>query len=208
MNYQHPQELISSKWKAYGGRSPVSYFFNQIHPLPIAALDLLDRSTYVMQVPKGELIFKAGSTGDLLYFIVKGAVRGFLVEDGKEITTWINEENEVIGTIRNLGLSRPSEEMVQAIEYCELIAIPYNTIEDLYRQYVEANIVGRIILEESYRDAEERAYISRIHSAEKKYKRLLDTRPNLCNRVPLKHIASYLGMTIETLSRIRNKRNF
>ena len=131
-----------------------------------------------------------------------------MTEDGREITTWINEENEVIGTIRNLGLARPSEEMVQAIEYCELIAIPYTVVEQLYRDYPEANIIGRIILEESYRDAEERAYISRIHAADKKYKRLMETRPNLCNRVPLKHIASYLGMTLETLSRIRNKRNF
>ena len=208
MNYHHPERLKSDKWKAYGGRSPVCYFFQQIHSIPEAALELLDEATYIVQVPKGKLIFRSGSVGEVLYFIVKGVVRGFMTEDGREITTWINEENEVIGTIRNLGLARPSEEMVQAIEYCELIAIPYTVVEQLYRDYPEANIIGRIILEESYRDAEERAYISRIHAADKKYKRLMETRPNLCNRVPLKHIASYLGMTLETLSRIRNKRNF
>lgn len=154
------------------------------------------------------MILRQGGTGSVLYFIVKGAARGLIMDDDKEITTWINEENEVIGTIRNLGTGRATDEMVQALENCELVAIPYDTIEKLYAEFPETNVVGRIMLEESYREAEERAYIARMHSAEKKYKRLMDTRPNLCNRVPLKHIASYLGMTLETLSRIRNKRNF
>lgn len=198
---------LAQKWKDPVGRSPLSYFFSQIHPVSDQALQLLDAATYPVKVGKGALILRPGSTGDLLYFIVKGVVRGYIMEEGKEITTWINEEREIIGTIRNLGLSRPSDEMVQAIENCDLVAIPYDIIERLYREFPETNIVGRIILEESYREAEERAYISRIPSAEKKYKRLIETRPNLTNRVPLKHIASYLGMTLETLSRIRNRRN-
>jgi hypothetical protein len=60
-----------------------------------------------------------------------------------------------------------------------------------------------MILEDNYRGAEERAYICRVPSAEKKYQRFLATRPGLTNRISLKYIASYLNMTNETLSRVR-----
>lgn len=196
------------RWAKYGGSSPVSLFFSQIAPVSQEAIQLLDENTYPVNVSKGKLILKAGGTGDVIYFIVKGVARGYIMDEEKEITTWINEENELIGTIRNLGTGRATDEMVQALENCDLVAIPYKLIQRLYTEFPETNAIGRIMLEESYRDAEERAYIARMHSAEKKYKRLMETRPNLCNRVPLKHIASYLGMTLETLSRIRNKRNF
>ena len=68
------------------------------------------------------------------------------------------------------------------------------------------NIVGRKLLEQYYSEAEERAYISRIPNAGKRYRHFLDTKASLANRIPLKYIASYLGMTIETLSRIRSAR--
>ena len=95
--------------------------------------------------------------------------------------------------------------MAPLIEDCHLIGIPYKLIEELYEKYVEANIIGRKIQERNYREAEERAYISRIPSAEKKYKRFIETRAPLLNRVSLKYIASYLGMTLETLSRVRSR---
>jgi len=63
--------------------------------------------------------------------------------------------------------------------------------------------VARRLWEDNYRGAEERAYLGRIPSAEKKYKKFIEKNPNLMNRIPLKYIASYLGMTVETLCRIR-----
>lgn len=198
----------AKRWAQYGGHSPVSLFFSQVAPISEDALKLIDETTYPVTIAKGKMILRQGSTGNVLYFIVKGVARGLIMDEDKEITTWINEENEIVGTIRNFGTGASTDEMVQALEHCEMVAIPYETIQKLYTEFPETNAVGRIVLEESYREAEERAYIARIHSAEKKYKRLMETRPNLCNRVPLKHIASYLGMTLETLSRIRNRRNF
>ncbi len=202
------QKDISSKWQSYGGQSPVALFFSQIAPISQEAIDIINEETYPLTVPKGKMILSTGSYGRNLFFVVKGVARGLVMDDDKEITTWINEENEIVGTIRNLGNHTETNEMVQALEHCELVVIPYDTIERLYSDFPETNLIGRVILEDSYKGAEERAFIARMHSAEKRYKRLMDTRPNLTNRIPLKHIASYLGMTLETLSRIRNKRNF
>src|SRR5690606_16055247 len=111
---------------------------------------LLDENTYPVNVSKGKLILKAGGTGDVIYFIVKGVARGYIMDEEKEITTWINEENELIGTIRNLGTGRATDEMVQALENCDLVAIPYNLIQRLYTEFPETNAIGRIMLEESY----------------------------------------------------------
>jgi len=198
---------VEQNWEIFGGHSPIATFFNSVHPINKEAIAELDKGTWPVAIKKGKFLIKAGGSGEFLYFVLKGVIRAYIVEEGKEITTWINEENELVGSIRNLGLEVPSEEHVQAIEHSELIAIPYALIQHMYDTYPESNIIGRKILEESYRDAEERAYISRIPSAEKKYKRFIETRSGLANRVPLKYIASYLGMTLETLSRIRNRRS-
>jgi CRP-like cAMP-binding protein len=192
-------------WDLTGGHSPVSTFFNAIYPIPQSAADIVDRETFPVSIQKGKFLIKPGNTGELIYLILKGVIRAYIKEDGKEITTWINEENEIVGSIRSLGLYIPSDEYLQAIEDTRLIAIPYRMVEYLYDNFPEANIIGRKILEQSYRDAEERAYICRIPSAEKKYKRFIETRPKLVNRVSLKYIASYLGMTNETLSRVRGR---
>ncbi|MEI9806781.1 MAG: Crp/Fnr family transcriptional regulator [Bacteroidota bacterium] len=194
-------------WKTPDGHSPLATFFNTIHPLSKEAIASIDRDTFPVTLRKGNFLVKPGSSSNDLYLVLKGVIRGYIKEEGKEITTWINEENEVVGSIRNLGLEIDSDEYVQAIEDAELIAIPHALITYLYANFPEANIIGRILLEENYRGAEERAYISRIPSAEKKYKRFVATRGSLLNRIPLKYIASYLGMTLETMSRIRSKKN-
>lgn len=194
------------KWDTPGGHSPISIFFDQIHPLSKEAFDFVDNGTFPVSVTRGKFLMKPGNTDDQYYLILKGVMRAFIKEEGKEITTWINEENEIVGSIRSLGRNAPCEEYIQAIEDTELIGIPYSLVQSLYDQFPEANIIGRKILEESYRDAEERAFISRIPSAEKKYKRFIATRPQLVNRVSLKYIASYLGMTLETLSRVRSRK--
>lgn len=194
------------KWNTSNGHSPLAEFFNQIHPLPDAAITIVDNGTFPVSVQRGKFLMKPGNTDDQYYLILKGAMRAYIKEEGKEITTWINEENEIVGSIRSLGRNVPCEEYIQAIEDTELIGIPYSLVQSLYEQFPEANIIGRIILEQSYRDAEERAFISRIPSAEKKYKRFIETRAQLVNRVSLKYIASYLGMTLETLSRVRSRK--
>jgi CRP-like cAMP-binding protein len=192
-------------WKTPTGHSPIAILFNSIYPVPKEAIDLIDEQTFPVQVARGKFLVKPGDTEPHLYLVLKGVIRAFIKEDGKEITTWINEENEIVTSIRNLGLTISSPEYLQAIENSSLIAMPYALVENLYEHFIESNIIGRKILEDNYRGAEERAYICRIASAEKKYQHFIKTRPGLANRISLKYIASYLNMTIETLSRVRSR---
>ena len=195
----------AEQWTREGGQSPLASFVNQVYPLSEEVTQYINENTYPLQVQRGEYLLKAGELCSHIYFIRKGVIRGFIKEGAKEVTTWITAENEMVSSIRGFTLQEPSIENMQAIEHCDLIVASYETLQYLYENYIEMNVVGRKLLEQYYRDAEERAYISRIPNAAKRYRHFLETKTELSNRIPLKYIASYLGMTIETLSRIRSK---
>ena len=200
-------EKSADTWKTADGHSPLVSYLNRIAPLPENVIDLIDSKSFPVEVCKGKFFLKPGSITDHLYFIVKGVVQGCIKEEGKMITTWINEENEMVGSIRTLGTKDPCREYLQALEDTYLIAIAFEMTEYIFNTYPATNVIGRRLWEYNYRSAEERAYICRIKSAEKKYKRFLETKPGLIQRISHKYIASYLGMTLETLSRIRNRKN-
>lgn len=193
------------RWKDYENSSPLISVFKKYHKIDIEIEKRINQYTFPVKLKKGKYLVSPLDKNKHLYLIIKGVVRGFLKDGNVEITTWIATEGEIVGTIRNLWLDDLSEEYLQAVEDIELIAIPHALTEYLYNHYPVANIVGRKMMEEHYRAAEERAYLCRISSAEKRYKRFLISFPNLINRVPLKYIASFLAIRMETLSRIRAK---
>jgi CRP-like cAMP-binding protein len=185
--------------------SPFTQFVKNIYPVSTAAQDFLNQKVYPSQPGKGELVVTAGTMCNNVYLIRKGILRSFVKEGAKEITTWISSEQELATCITSFGLQQPARENIQALEDCELSVLSMDDLQYLYEHFPESNIVGRKILEKYYRDAEERAFIARLMEATSKYKHFIATKSDLLNRVPLKFIASYLGMTLETLSRIRSK---
>jgi hypothetical protein len=80
-------------------------------------------------------------------------------------------------------------------------------MQELYDRFPEMNKVGRMLLEEYYAESEERVYIARLPTAQARYQHFINSRPELLNRIPLKYVASYLGITLETLSRLRAKKS-
>lgn len=193
------------RWKKYNNFSPLVSIFKKFHPLNDEIEKRINQHTFPISYKKNKYLVSPVDRNKFLFLIIKGVVRGFIKDGNTEITTWIAKENEVVGTIRNLWIDGDSEEYLQALEDVDLIAIPHVLSEYLYENFAEANIVGRKMMEQYYRSAEERAYLCRISSAEKRYKRFLVSFPDLINRVSLKHIASFLAIRLETLSRIRAK---
>jgi CRP-like cAMP-binding protein len=185
--------------------SPFTLFVKNIYPVSTDAQAFLNQKSYPGHLNKGELLVSTGSICSHIYLIRKGILRSFIKEGTKEITTWISSEQELATCITSFGLLQPARENIQALEDCELTALSLEDLQYLYDHFPEANVIGRKILEKYYRDAEERAFIARLMEATSKYKHFIATKSDLLNRVPLKFIASYLGMTLETLSRIRSK---
>ncbi|MCO6498688.1 MAG: Crp/Fnr family transcriptional regulator [Chitinophagaceae bacterium] len=173
-------------------------------PIPPAEKYLFNHSE-LLRKKKGSILVKSGENNSNVFFIIKGVVRGYMKYGSQNITTWIAEEGEMVGTIRNFELPVPSNEELEVIEDAILVRINSETLDYVYDKYPEANRIARLVVSLNYREAEERAYISRIPSAEARYRRFIEYRGELLNRIPLKYIASYLGMKLETLSRIRKK---
>src|SRR6187399_3433583 len=185
--------------------SSVIETLNYFYPLSEGIKDYFRKHTYSCSFRKGKLLLKAGEVCEHIYFIKKGAVRGFIKDGTKDITTWITAENEVVSSISSLDIREPAQENMQAIENCELLALTYAHFQELYVKFPEFNIVARKLLQKYYQDAERRAFIARVTKAEKKYRLFLTRYGHLANRIPLKYIASFLGITLETLSRVRKK---
>jgi len=185
--------------------APLLQVFNSFHPVGKGVEQYLLKNMYCCSVTKGQLLVKSGERCDSIYFVKKGVLRGFIEENNKEITTWLTMENEIVAAIGSFLLQVPTPENMQAVEDCELMGIKFANLDRLYLQHPSFNIVGRKITELYYVYAENRAYITRLHDAQKKYELFLQFYPHFINRIPLKYIASFLGMTIETLSRVRGK---
>ena len=192
--------------KLTGGNQQLIDFLQSLYPLNDEIIGYFNQHAIEKKVGRGKLLLTAGEVCEHYYFIKKGLVRGFIIEDGKEITTWICREGEVITSIVNILDIQAMGENMKTLENSELIVMPTSGIQYLYDRYPDFNRVGRRLLERYYYDAQQRAIICRIPNAAKRYEHFINTRPELVNRVPGKYIASFLNMTEETLSRVRSAR--
>lgn len=151
----------------------------------------------------GEIILSQGDTNKHLYFLEKGLVRAFYYKDEKELTSWIFPENTLFISVYSFLTQTPSFETIEAIEDSKIYFISYSKLQELYNQYLDLNVVGRKLTEMYYIQMAERATNLRMVDSKTRYENFIENYPNLINRIPLGYVASYLGMSQETLSRIR-----
>jgi CRP-like cAMP-binding protein len=156
-------------------------------------------------LPKNEYLLSEGSTSRHLYFLQQGALRGYYTLDGKEITHWFGFENDFVTSFHSFITQEPSVENIQLLEGSILWAISKDTLTALFDQYHEIERLVRIIYEKYYIRLEERFVNAQFKTATERYEQLLQQTPHILERVPLGCIASYLGISQETLSRIRSR---
>jgi CRP-like cAMP-binding protein len=152
---------------------------------------------------KKDFLLRQGNICNHLFFVTKGLLRAYYDKDGEEITSWFMMENDFIVSVLSFFNKIPSYESIQALEDCELMYIHRDDLLDLYANSLEFNIIGRKLTEYYYCRSEERLMCIRKQKAHEKYDFLLQNHPEILKRVPLKFIASYLGVSSETFSRAR-----
>jgi CRP-like cAMP-binding protein len=158
-----------------------------------------------VSIQKGQSILENGDRCDDLYFIDKGLLRGYYYDDDKEITNWIAQEGEFATCFYSFITQKQALESIQALEECELTKISFTKLQKLYVDFPETERIGRVLTENYYIKLEERLLSIQFKSAKERYQHLMETKPGLLNRAPLGHIASYLGISQETLSRMRSQ---
>lgn len=164
------------------------------------------QSQFTKQVlPKNEFLIEEGRVCRHLYFLEQGCIRGYYNLDGKEITHWFGFENDFVTSFHSFITQQPAVENIQLIEGSVLWSISKEALNKLVDQHREAERLLRIAYEKYYIRLEGRFVNSQFRTAAERYEKLLEENPAIIERVSLGYIASYLGISQETLSRVRGR---
>lgn len=184
---------------------PLLRHLKQYHQLSEAVQQALPDHFTKLVLPKNELLITQGKICRHLYFLEQGCLRGFYNLEEKEITHWFGFENDFVTSFHSFITQEPAVENIQLLEGCVLWAISKDALTGLLDQYREIERLVRIAYEKYYLRLEERFVNAQFRTATERYQHLLQHTPHIIDRVSLGHIASYLGISQETLSRVRSR---
>lgn len=180
-------------------------FFRQFGAIsPEAERDLLSVCRYI-EKSKGSHIITQGQTVPNLFIIEKGLVRSYYKVGDSEVCVWFGYEGQNFASTTSLFENKPSRENIQCLENCRFISISGSDLRELYRRHNDLNTIGRKIVELYCQVLDERAFSLQTQSAQERYEALVRDEPEIIQRVPLGYIASFLGISQETLSRVRRR---
>ncbi|QOD60370.1 Crp/Fnr family transcriptional regulator [Polaribacter haliotis] len=155
--------------------------------------------------PKQHILHESGRICNHMYIIISGVARVFYYKEDKDITCHFASEQESITAIDSFIQRKTSKYNIEVLEDLEVFKIAHSDLENLFASNPKFERFGRLFLQQIYIDLVERIDDLQLKTAHERYEILLEKRPRLFLRVASKHIASYLGMTPETFSRIRAK---
>lgn len=159
----------------------------------------------IITIKKGEYFIKEGKTCNNIAFINSGLFRIFYIKESIEINTCFCKENSITSSFDSFVNRTPSLEYIQALEDSELVALSFESLTKLYELNPKWQKVSRLLTERECLRLSNRASSLSFETAKEKYQSLLKYHPEIVQRVSIQHIASYLGVSRETLSRIRSK---
>ncbi len=158
-----------------------------------------------VRIKRYDHYLKEGQVESRIAYIAKGIFRFYNLKDGDEITSDFLFENSFMTSYNSFITQQPSKLSIQALEDADILFIDYNTIHKKYNESHNFERIGRLLAEKTF-------IVSSLHllsflndSAEERYSNLIKKDPRLVQHIPLHYIASYLGISAETLSRIRKK---
>lgn len=159
----------------------------------------MERLTY----RKGEHIVREGERNSSLYLVVQGIWRGHYLRDGVDISLWFASEGDTLFSSWSYVADRPSLTSIEAMSDSTVFRISKQKMETFFTSSIAFANIGRIIFERQFLDMENWMINGGAAQAKQRYLALLEQNPELLQHVPLKHIASYLMITPQSLSRIR-----
>ena len=156
-----------------------------------------------LSFPKGQHLLREGTVSNYLYFISRGVARIYYHKPQKEVTEWIALDHTFFFSINSFFNREPSKLAIHLLEPSELLVIHHDDLMRFCDQYHEVEKLFRRMITTSLLFSQERMESIQFETAQQRYQRLLERNPDILQRVSLAYIASFLGMTQETLSRVR-----
>lgn len=166
--------------------------------------NLLESVLLRRELEKGELLFTEGQICRHIVFVGRGMMRQFYYKNGKDVTEHFSYEGCILMCIESMLKQEPTKLMAEALEPSVIYMLPFDVLQKMIDQSKEINTFYRKILEYSLIVSQIKADSWRFETARERYNLLMHHHPEIVKRAPLSHIASYLLMTPETLSRVRS----
>jgi CRP-like cAMP-binding protein len=160
------------------------------------------------EIEKGTILLRQGDVEKSVAFIEKGIFRHYtIVRDGKDISLLFTFENWFVGEMSSFITQSPSYYFIEALTDAKIWQLSYDNLQKLYLHTTVGNKLGRKMMEQLYIRKAERERNLLMMNAEERYLDLIRQAPHILQNIPLKYIASYLGITPQALSRIRKNIN-
>ncbi|ULT44708.1 Crp/Fnr family transcriptional regulator [Niabella defluvii] len=176
---------------------------NGIYPLPATSRATLAAAMQEVSYSRGHILLRAQKVETSVYFIKKGMVRAYQKAAESEITFWFGQEGDPVISMKSYIENKRGYEDIELLENTVLYQIASPKLQALFNEDLHIANWGRKLAEQELIKTEERLIAMQFQTATQRYKDLLERQPGLLNRVSLGHIASYLGITQVSLSRIR-----
>lgn len=186
--------------------NPFLRFITNVAPLSDEAADALAACVMSVTLPKNAVLLAEGKVCDHIYFVEEGVLRLFYNRDDRNVTDYFCFAGQLIGGIDSFFSRLPSRKAIDVVADCRLHGVRYDDLERLYAQHHDLEHIGRLLAAEAFLSMQRRLYSLQFHPAKERYDDLIRRNPAILQQVPLQHIASYLGITQVTLSRIRAQR--
>jgi CRP-like cAMP-binding protein len=181
----------------------IDVIIDNVYPLPERSREKLKEHISEVHHPKDHLLFKINRVSATVYFIKKGMVRAYAHAADNDVTFWFGKEGDTVISMKSYVYDQPGYENIETLEPCELYEMKTASLRQLFNEDIHIANWGRKFAEQELVKVEERFIFRQCRTAMERYKELMATDPHLLQRVQLGHIASYLGMTQVSLSRIR-----
>ena len=199
--------LNTSNVKARITCMDVIEYLTSFVPLSVEATEYISEKMYRQVLPKNTLLHQADEVCDKVYFIEKGLVRWFYYnEDGKDVTDSFALENSFVTAFDSFAQRKPSLYSIETLEESIVHSMTYSETEIELETFPESQKYTNLILVQIIEQMLEKNAALQFKNAKERYRFMTEKQPQILQRVSLGHIASYLGITQETLSRIRAKK--
>ncbi|MEM9001224.1 MAG: Crp/Fnr family transcriptional regulator [Bacteroidota bacterium] len=181
-------------------------FIIKLTPISNAKADLIASYFNEEFIDKGAVLIQEGKASKKSYFIKEGIARCYLYDHlGNEITTRFYSAPDYLNDYRSFFQQRPSEENYETLTVCKAWTIDFEAVQYCFHHIPEFREWGRMLLTMNYVAMHQQMVSFHKYDATQRYIELLRLRPEIVREVPLKYIASYLGVTKHSLSRIRKE---
>lgn len=181
-------------------------FVQDLLPMNPARAEQLTEKFRAKKIAKNEFLLKEGAVCNASHFIEKGIIRSYAYDlKGNEVTTAFYSENTFASDLLSFFKRTAAKEYMQALTACETWYITYDDMQTSFHTIPEFREFGRLNIVNNYGVLKERMLSNLQEPAEQRYSDLINSNPEILQNVPLKYIASYLGIADTSLSRIRKE---